>query len=332
MNKEEMMEKVAAAVKACKKCRLHAGALNAVPGEGNIASEIVFIGEAPGRTEDETGRPFVGRAGKLLEQSLGDIGLSRKDVWIGNIVKHRPPENRDPLPDDIRFRVHKDRDARGKVGDLPMLAHDGDHLIDLLRAAGCRGQTELRGHSCSLKKDARIITQLNPKVTKNPMSTWPMHGLTPYTVLKLVAEIGTDPSRWPTEKHFTSWLTLAPKNKISGGRLLSSWTQPSANRAAAVLRMTAMSLGRTQTALGAFSRRLAARIGKPQAITATARTLAILVYRALKGELLYRDPGADAYDGQQRTRVLRRLRQRAATLGFELVNRETGEILEPATS
>jgi transposase len=139
-------------------------------------------------------------------------------------------------------------------------------------------------------------------------------------------------SRWATEKHFTSWLTLAPKNKISGRRLLSSRTQPSANRAAAILRMTAMTLGRTQTALGAFYRRLAARIGKPQAITATARKLAILVYRALKGELGYRDPGADAYDIQQRTRTLRRLRHRAATLGFELVNRETGEILDPVFS
>ena len=69
------------------------------------------------------------------------------------------------------------------------------------------------------------------------------------------------------------------------------------------------------------------RIGKPQAITATARKLAILIYRALKGELVYRDPGADSYDVQQRTRVLRRLRQRAATLGFQLVNRETGEVL-----
>jgi hypothetical protein len=96
--------------------------------------------------------------------------------------------------------------------------------------------------------------------------------------------------------------------------------------------MTVMSLGRTQTALGAFYRRLAVRIGKPQAITATARKLAILIYRALKGELVYRDPGADAYDTQQRTRVLRRLRQRAATLGFELVSRETGEVLDGAVS
>jgi hypothetical protein len=96
--------------------------------------------------------------------------------------------------------------------------------------------------------------------------------------------------------------------------------------------MTAMSLGRTQTALGAFYRRLAARIGKPQAITATARKLAILVYRALKGDLVIRDPGADAYNVQQRTRVLRRLRQRAATLGLELINRETGEVLPAGVS
>jgi transposase len=152
-------------------------------------------------------------------------------------------------------------------------------------------------------------------------------GFAPYTALKLLSEIGTDMARWPTEKHFTSWLTLAPKNKISGGRLLSSRTGPSANRAAAILRFAVMSLSRTQTALGAFYRRLAPRIGKPQAVTATARKLAILVYRALKGELQYRDPGADAYTHQQRARALRRLRQRAATLGFELVNGETGEVL-----
>jgi hypothetical protein len=157
-------------------------------------------------------------------------------------------------------------------------------------------------------------------------------GIASYTALKLVAEIGTDMRRWPSEKHFTSWLTLAPKNKVSGGRLLSSQTQPSANRAAAILRMAAMSLGRTQTALGAFYRRLAFRVGKAKAITATARKLAVLVYRTLKGEVVYCDAGADAYDAHQRSRVLRRLRQRATTLGFDLVNRETGEVLAAAVS
>ena len=157
-------------------------------------------------------------------------------------------------------------------------------------------------------------------------------GIGPQTALKLIAEIGTDMMRWPTEKHFTSWLTLAPRNKITGGRVISSRTQPSANRAAATLRMAAMSLGRTQTALGAFYRRMATRLDKPQAITATARKLAILVYRALKGELVYRDRGAATYDAEQRSCVLRRLRQRAATFGFELVHRVTGEVLAAGVS
>jgi transposase len=152
-------------------------------------------------------------------------------------------------------------------------------------------------------------------------------GIAPYSALALVAEIGTDMTRWHTEKHFTSWLTLAPQNRVSGGRLLSSRTEPSANRAAAILRMAAMTLGRTQTALGAFYRRLAARTGKPQAITATARKLAVLVYRALKGEIVYQDPGAEVYNAQQRTRRLRQLRDRAAALGFDLVRRETGELI-----
>ena len=159
-----------------------------------------------------------------------------------------------------------------------------------------------------------------------------LDGIGPYSALRLLAEIGTDMRCWPTEKHFTSWLTLAPKNKISGGRLLSSQTQPSANRAAAILRLAAMTLGRTETALGAFYRRLAYRVGKAKAITATARKLAVLVYRTLKDGLVYHDPGAAAYDAHHRTHVLRRLRQRAAGLGFALVHLETGEQLNGVPS
>jgi len=157
-------------------------------------------------------------------------------------------------------------------------------------------------------------------------------GIGPYNALRLLSEIGTDMTRWATEKHFTSWLTLAPQNKISGGRLLSSRTQPSANRAAAILRLAAMNLGRTQTALGAFYRRLAYRVGKAKAITATARKLALLVYRTLKDGLVYADPGAEAYDTQHRTHVVRRLRQRAANLGFVLINASTGELVDGSVS
>jgi len=101
MDKKALLDDIEKNVKVCQKCRLCKTAKNAVPGEGNVDSEIAFIGEAPGATEDETGRPFVGRAGKLLEVLLAQINLKRSDVWIGNVIKHRPPENRDPLPDEI---------------------------------------------------------------------------------------------------------------------------------------------------------------------------------------------------------------------------------------
>ena len=99
-----------------------------------------------------------------------------------------------------------------------------------------------------------------------------------------------------------------------------------------MLRVAAMSLVRSQTALGAFYRRLAVRVGKPKAITATARKLAILVYRTLTGRLVYRDPGDHTYNARQRARLVRRLRQHADTLGFTLVNRETGEVLGATVS
>lgn len=82
-------------------CSLRSGCTQAVPGEGNIESPVVFIGEAPGRSEDEQGRPFVGAAGKLLAEALAGIGWTRDDVYITNIVKCRPPENRDPTPEEV---------------------------------------------------------------------------------------------------------------------------------------------------------------------------------------------------------------------------------------
>lgn len=146
-----------------------------------------------------------------------------------------------------------------------------------------------------------------------------IHGFGPYTVLRLVAECGDDMSKWPTAKHFSSWLSLAPGNKVSGGRLLSSKTRRSANRAAALLRIAAVNIGRTQTALGAFYRRLAARTGKAKAVTATARKLAVLFYNALRFGMTYTDPGASYYEERYRQRVLDSLRRRAHQLGFTLV-------------
>ncbi len=92
---------IAAEVRACKACRLHEGATNGVPGAGDANAEIMFIGEGPGFNEDKQGLPFVGRSGDYLEKLLKIINLRREQVFIANVVKHRPPENRDPLPDEM---------------------------------------------------------------------------------------------------------------------------------------------------------------------------------------------------------------------------------------
>ena len=152
-------------------------------------------------------------------------------------------------------------------------------------------------------------------------------GLGPYGALRLISEIGVDMRCWPTEHHFASWLTLAPNNKISGGKRLGSRTQPSANRAAKILRLAAMALVRGDHALGAFYRRLAARTDKPTAMTATARKLALLVYRMLTYNMPSHHTSAAEYDTRQRTRILRGLRKRATSLGFELVEASTGLVV-----
>ena len=95
-SKLKRMERVHQDVMGCRRCSLCSEARNPVIGEGNVDSKVVFIGEAPGRKEDELGRPFVGAAGQLLNKLLNSIGLKREDVYIGNVVKCRPPDNRRP--------------------------------------------------------------------------------------------------------------------------------------------------------------------------------------------------------------------------------------------
>jgi transposase len=145
-----------------------------------------------------------------------------------------------------------------------------------------------------------------------------IHGVGPYLALRLIAECGTDLSRWPTAKHFTSWLTLSPACKISGGKVLSSHTRKTTNRVAALLRLAAVTVGKTSTALGAFYRRLAARIGKAKAVTATARKIAVLYYNAMRFGTAYADPGANHYEHEYKERVIKQLHRRAAEFGFSL--------------
>jgi len=101
-SKEERMRRLSEEIAGCRRCGLCDGRRNPVVGEGNLDAAVMFIGEAPGRREDETGRPFVGAAGRLLDRLLRHIGLERGDVYIGNVLKRRPPNNRRPRPEEIR--------------------------------------------------------------------------------------------------------------------------------------------------------------------------------------------------------------------------------------
>jgi transposase len=144
-------------------------------------------------------------------------------------------------------------------------------------------------------------------------------GINESAALGLIAEIGIDMSPWKTEKHFASWLTLSPNNKISGGKILSRSTRKSASRARDILRMCAQSLLGSRSALGAFCRRMCRRLGEPKGIVAAAHRLAVLVYRMLKCGRDYIDIGQQRYEEQYQQRVLKQLQRRARDLGFQLV-------------
>ncbi len=101
MDKNESLQQVAREVSACQKCQLSYSRKNAVPGEGSADAEIMFIGEGPGFYENEQGRPFVGAAGQFLDELLGQVGFQREQVFITNVVKCRPPSNRDPQPEEL---------------------------------------------------------------------------------------------------------------------------------------------------------------------------------------------------------------------------------------
>jgi transposase len=146
-------------------------------------------------------------------------------------------------------------------------------------------------------------------------------GLDAYSLLKIISETGTDMSRWPTEKHFTSWLTLCPGSKQSGSYRKGK-TRRSTNRAATVFRLAAQSVGRTQTALGAFYRRMKARLGAPKAITATAHKLAKIFYNMLRYGRKYVDRGVQYYEEQYRQRVIANLKRRAKEVGFCVISTE----------
>ncbi len=151
MSTEEILKEVAAEVSVCTKCDLCKGRTKAVPGEGNPHAQVMFIGEGPGFHEDKQGRPFVGPAGQFLEELLASINLKRADVFITNVVKCRPPGNRDPLPAEI--------DACNGYLDRQIAAIDPQVIVTLGRFSMAKffgGEKISAIHGRARKMDGRI--------------------------------------------------------------------------------------------------------------------------------------------------------------------------------
>ena len=146
-------------------------------------------------------------------------------------------------------------------------------------------------------------------------------GLDDSSAQEILAVIGTDMTAWPTVKHFCSWLGLAPHHDITGGKIIRRRTLPVHNRAATVLRLAAQAVGKTDTALGGFYRRLKARLGAPKAITATAHKLARIIYHVLKFHQAYQPQSLADYEARTHNRELKALQRRADKLGLQLVPR-----------
>jgi len=145
-----------------------------------------------------------------------------------------------------------------------------------------------------------------------------INGINPTTALKVIAEVGPDLSRFKSAKQFASWLGLCPGTKISGGKILSGASKRTANRAAQALRLAAAALHKSQSALGAYFRRLAARLDHAKAVKATAHKLARLIYTMLTKGAQYVDNGQDYYEERYRQRVIHHLARRAEKLGLQL--------------
>ena len=173
--------------------------------------------------------------------------------------------------------------------------------------------------SSGTKKKAEFAFEVRREMYRTVgVDLFRLPGFNEETVLRLLSETGRDLSRWPSEKHFASWLSLCPGTKKSGGKVLSSRTQPNRNRAAEALRRAAVSAGRTETELGAYFRRKRAHKGPAGAVVATAHKLAKLYYVLVKEGKEYEPENAAQYEAKQRARTVAKLTKQAAALGYEL--------------
>lgn len=198
------------------------------------------------------------------------------------------------------------------MNEMESLSDKKDKVLDTEeKAAEKKSKLFTKKHGFSFDMHQQLI-----KITGVDLTAIP--GLSVQTVAKIISEIGVDMSKWETSKQFAAWLGVCPGNKVSGGKRLSGKTAPSANKAAIALRLAANSLRLTDTALGAFFRRLSSRLGAAKAITAGAHKIAVILYNMLKTNKEYMESGARYYEEAYKDRCLRNLERKALEFGFVL--------------
>ena len=189
---------------------------------------------------------------------------------------------------------------------------DPEKINQLKKIHEPKKQKKLKKHEYSFDLSSELIRATGVDLTKIP-------AIGASTALLIISEIGLDMSRWPSSKHFASWLGLCPGNKVSGGKKLSGKSKPCANRVAIALRIAANTLYRSECAFGAFLRRMKARLGSPKAITALAHKLAKLIYMMLKYGREYIEKGVEFYEEMYRKRREASLKQKANEMGYDLI-------------
>ena len=191
---------------------------------------------------------------------------------------------------------------------------------DLYSKSGKNNRAKRRKNQPNFDLRTRLFEMTGVDLTR-------IDGIETMTAQTVISECGFDMSVFPTEKNYTSWLGLCPNNQITGGKIRKRRTRKVQNRTARALRLAAQSLHSSKSALGAFYRRMRARLGAPKAITATAHKLAKLVYRMLKHGMDYVDRGQQYYEDQHAKRVIKNLTKRAREMGYAVVCATTGELV-----
>lgn len=282
-----------------------------------------------------------------LAQVLSDVtGLSGMAIIAAILAGERDPVKLAALVDP-RVRATTATIQRALKGD-----YRPEHLFVLQQAFSLYGTYEERINACDeqiVRETALLPNKVDPQIqplpprkegrpaSKDQMQGQDMRevlyrkfgadltaieGIGVTTALVILTEVGSNVAGFKTEKHFCSWLGLCPDNRISGGKVLSSHTRRVINRASDALRMAAVTLERSQSALGAFYRRMKGRIGAAEAITATAHKLARIIYRLIKHGEAYVRQGMEDYERKFRERKLYALRKAAIAMGFELIAKQ----------